>query len=77
MRLHCIYGHGLLNHCNTTLNIHFSVTTETMSHSNASKPYLSYQTMEEMLLLKGRKDYEAIPLAIQVRTTVGDCTKGN
>jgi hypothetical protein len=76
MRLHCIYGHGLRDHRqtrnDTTLNIHFSVTTETMSHSNALKPYLSYQTMEEMLLLKGHKDYKAVLLAVQVRAIVGD-----
>jgi hypothetical protein len=51
--------------------------TKTMSHSYASKPYLSYLTMEEMLLFKGRKDYEVVPLAVQVRATVGDCTEGN
>jgi hypothetical protein len=81
MRLHRIYGHGLRDHHNTsndtTLNIHFSVTTETMSHNNALKPYFSYQMMEEMLLLKGRKDYEAVPLAVQLRATAADCTEGN
>ena len=81
MRLHCIYGHGLHNHHNTkndtTLNIHFSITTETMSHNNASKPYLSFQTMEEMLLPKGCKDYEAVPLVVQMRATMGDCIEGN
>jgi hypothetical protein len=81
MCLHRIYGQGLRDQRSTkndtTLNIHFSITTETMSHNNASKSYLSYQTMEVMLLLKGRKDYEVVLLAVQVHAIVGDCTEGN